>query len=140
MADTLGQGLWYLAGPYSHPDDRVQQARCDALTVIAGRLMAEGRYIFSPITHTRPIAQVAKLPGGADFWIGFDEAVLAGCSKLLIAGLPGWADSKGVKLEMEIASRRGIPIEFLNPIQHGVSQEWFDNLKALGERPVSEEG
>lgn len=127
-------GLEYLAGPYSDSNDAIQKERCEQLTAVAGQLMAQGRFIFSPITHTRPIAESAKLPGDAAFWIGYDESVLAGCSRLLVLMLPEWRQSKGVKLELAIAERLGIPIQYLDPDDFGITVKFGGRYRHF-ERP-----
>ena len=42
----------YLAGPYSHPDPDVREARYQALTDAATKLVMDGHIVFSSITVT----------------------------------------------------------------------------------------
>lgn len=108
--------LVYLACPYSHPDKAVQEARFQAVNKAAAKLMAEGTYIFSPISHTHPIALAGKLPGGWDFWEGYDRTMLDCCSKLIVLKVDGWEKSTGVTAEIKIATELGMLIEYMEPL------------------------
>lgn len=108
--------LIYLACPYSDPDPAVMVARFDAVNRVGARLMAEGKYIFSPISHTHPLAVVGSLPRGWDYWEGYDKCMISRCSKLIVLKLDGWVKSTGVNAEVKIAKEMGIPVEYLDPI------------------------
>ena len=108
--------LIYLAGPYSSPDEFVRLGRFDALNAMAGRLMGLGFFIYSPISHTHPIATAGSLPLGWDFWEQYDRVILGCCERLLVYKLPGWEESKGVAAEIEIAKELGLPIDYIEYI------------------------
>lgn len=103
----------YLATPYTDPDPAVMEERFNRACEIAGRLMAQGLIVFSPVAHTHPIAVRCGLPRGFDYWERYDRALLAAASKLLVAKLPGWERSAGIAAEIKIAEELGIPIEYL---------------------------
>lgn len=105
--------LVYLAVPYSHPDAAVRLYRFETVNRMAAKLMREGVHIFSPISHTHPIALAGDLPLGWEYWGAYDRAILNACKKLLILQLEGWSTSKGVTEEMTIAIELGIPVEFI---------------------------
>lgn len=107
--------LIYLAVPYSHPDPAVRLARFETVNKHAATMMQNGLHIFSPISHTHPIALAGSLPLGWEFWRAYDRAILQVCSKLVVLCLDGWHESKGVKGEIEIADELGIPVEFIDP-------------------------
>lgn len=107
--------LIYLACPYTHQDRAVRVARFEAANLAASKLMREGHYVFSPISHTHPIAEAGGLPLGWDFWEGFDRAYIGHSHKLIVLTLGGWAQSKGVMAEIAIADSMGIPVEYLSP-------------------------
>lgn len=106
--------LIYLATPYSDPDPDVRQRRFDVVNRVAADLMRDGLHIFSPISHTHPIALVGDLPKGWEFWQQYDRAIIACCCKLIVLRQPGWEDSVGVKVEIGIAREVGIPVEYLD--------------------------
>lgn len=107
--------LVYLAVPYSHQDPAVRRERFKAVNRVAAKLMREGVFIFSPISHTHPIELAGDLPYDWNFWYGYDRAILKHCKKLLVLKLDGWQSSAGVAGECDLARELGIPIEFLEP-------------------------
>lgn len=107
--------LVYLATPYSHPDRSVRVKRFDQVNAVAAKLMRDGLHIYSPISHTHPIAEAGDLPLSFDFWEKYDTAILSTCCKLLVLMLEGWQQSKGVTAEIGIAQKLNLPIVYLNP-------------------------
>jgi hypothetical protein len=107
--------LTYLACPYSHPDRAVRVSRFKAANKAAGQLMREGHTVFSPISHTHPIAEAGGLPLGWDFWEAFDRAYLGHSSRVIVLMADGWQESKGVNAEINIAVEMGIPVEYMGP-------------------------
>jgi hypothetical protein len=108
-------GLVYLATPYSHDDLAVRERRFAIANRVAADLMRSGVHVFSPISHTHPIAMAGELPKGWDFWEAFDRTVLAACVKVIVLRQPGWEQSTGVRAELGIAREIGLPIEFMDP-------------------------
>lgn len=109
--------LIYLACPYTHKDHAVMVSRFEAVNKVAAKLMAEGKYVFSPISHTHPIAEASngQLPRGWDYWEGYDRVMLAACSRIIVLRLPGWEISTGVQAEIKIGQEMGIPVEYIDP-------------------------
>jgi hypothetical protein len=105
--------LVYLATPYSHPDPMVREQRFLAVNKVASDLMLAGTHVFSPISHTHPIALAGDLPKGWDFWKDYDFAFLKHCRKIVVFMLDGWKESVGVTAEIEIAKELGLEIEYL---------------------------
>ena len=103
----------YLACPYTHEDRAIRLARFAAVNRAAGRLMALGNVVFSPISHTHPIVEACDLPLGWEYWREFDEAYLARCGELYVLCLEGWQESVGVDAEIAIAERFGLPIVYI---------------------------
>jgi len=103
----------YLAVPYSHPDADVRQTRFEAANRAAAEMMGRGLHVFSPISHTHPIALAGTLPLGWDYWEGYDRAMLAACSEVVVLTLDGWRESQGVKAEIAIAEERGLPVSYV---------------------------
>ena len=107
--------LIYLACPYTHKDYSVMVERFLAVNKVAARLMSEGKYIFSPISHTHPIAEAGSLPRGWEFWEGYDRRVLKDCNRIMVLCLPGWTESTGVQAEIKIGKEFGIPVDYIKP-------------------------
>lgn len=106
--------LIYLACPYSHKDSEIQKQRFLQVNEVAAKLMAEGHYLFSPISHTHPIAEAGSLPRGWQYWEGYDREMIKHCKCLVVVTLDGWKESTGVQAEIKIAEEMGIPVEFYN--------------------------
>lgn len=115
--DTLSDdlGLVYLATPYSHPDPAVRLQRFHRVNLMAARLMEKGFRIFSPISHTHPIAEAGDLPLDWAFWQQYDRAMLAACAAMIVYRQPGWEDSIGVAAETTLARELGLPIMYVDP-------------------------
>jgi hypothetical protein len=77
--------------------------------------MAKGFIVFSPISHSHPIAALCELPLGWDYWEKFDSSYLGVSNKLVVLMLDGWQTSTGVTAEILLAKELGIEIEFLEP-------------------------
>src|SRR5262249_8272524 len=99
----------YLACPYSHPEPQVRERRFHYATCAAARLVDEGHMVFSPITHSHPIANIGRGPTSFQFWRDFDFALLRACSELVILCLEGWQESVGVQAEAAEAIRLKMP-------------------------------
>ena len=102
----------YLAVPYTHPDPKVMAYRFRVATQIASKLFMAGRKIYSPISHSHPIAQYG-LPKDWEFWQEYDREMLSHCSRLIVVKMDGWLQSKGIKAEVMMAHELGIEIEFM---------------------------
>ena len=105
----------YLAVPYTHADPAIRERRFNIVNKVAASLINKGLHIFSPISHSHPIALSGDLPKGIEFWLEFDRCFLEVSQKLIVLKLDGWEESKGVKAEIEIATELGIPIEYMEP-------------------------
>jgi nucleoside 2-deoxyribosyltransferase len=105
----------YLACPYSHVNAEVKQTRFEAVNKIAAEFMAKGYLIFSPISHTHPIALAGALPGHWEFWEAYDRTFIEWADELWVLKLEGWNMSKGVKAEIAIAKAAGKPVRYIEP-------------------------
>lgn len=106
--------LYYLAVPYSHASPTVMEERFAKVNIMSARLMEEGHLIFSPISHTHPIARAGNLPTGWEYWQKYDRAILSACRGLLVYTLDGWDVSKGVQGEIAIATELGLEIGYVD--------------------------
>jgi hypothetical protein len=106
----------YLACPYTDPDPKVRSHRFKRVTSAAAHLIEQGLIVYSPLTMTHPIDLVLTAEGetlGSDYWVRFDEAFMAVCSKMVILKLEGWETSSGISRETEWFVSHGQPIEYL---------------------------
>lgn len=125
--------LTYLACPYSHKDRYMMVARHLLVNRFAAKLMAEGHFVFSPISHTHPIADEKGLPRGWQFWECYDKTMIGCCDDLLVLTLPGWETSTGVQAEIQIAQDMGIPIDYAQYELTPTIDQMVERAKALEE-------
>lgn len=104
----------YLASPYSHADPAVVEQRFEAVCRAAGRFMAQGYLVYSPIAHTHPIAVRGALPTDWTYWERYDRHMIAACDTLGVLMLDGWEESRGVTAELAIAAELNKPIQHLS--------------------------
>lgn len=106
----------YLATPYSHPDPAVREARYEAVTRYAARLIAEGNVVFSPITMSHPIEVLSgAAPAPSDVWCDFDEPFMEVSAEAVVLMLPGWEQSRGVAREIAHFTTAGKPVRYVTP-------------------------
>lgn len=107
--------LTYLASPYTHAEWSVRSARFFAVNKCAAKLMAKGKVVFSPISHSHVIACAGNLPAEWAFWEKIDRKFLSVSAELIVLRLDGWRESVGVQAEIKIAEEMGMPISYVDP-------------------------
>lgn len=105
----------YLATPYSHPDPKVVEYRVWLASRITGLLMQKGHAVFCPISHSHSIVLAnPEMPRfDQEYWMRFDRPFISACSKMVVPKMDGWETSKGVKMEIAIASELNKPVELI---------------------------
>ena len=106
----------YIASPYSHPDPAVMQQRFEAVRDYTIQQTNLGQTVFSPIVYGHELAKVGNLGTCHEFWLEFNEHMLAGSRSMTVLMLDGWDASRGVQHELEFAARLSIPT-YMEPIQ-----------------------
>ena len=104
----------YLAAPYSHPSPEIRELRFITINNVAARMINDGQYVYSPISHSHPIAVAGGLPVGWGYWGACDRKMISICTKLIVLMLDGWEKSVGVAAEIKIANEFGIPVEYIS--------------------------
>jgi hypothetical protein len=105
----------YLAAPYSHPDPAVRETRFKTISRIAAWLISEDYWVFSPITHSHPVAiSEVPLPTLWSFWRSFDLPFVEACGTMTVLDLWGWKESIGVQAEIRHAERMGKEIRLMD--------------------------
>lgn len=104
----------YLACPYRHENQEIAIKRFDYVNQIAGQVMMQGHVVFSPISHSHPIAcRKHDLPVGWEFWSQQDLPFLEWADELWVATFPGWHLSEGVRAEILAAGKLRKPIVYI---------------------------
>lgn len=113
-------GFWYIATPYrgymgGHVGSMSLYAHLELAAAAAFRFTAKlidhGVEAYSPIAHSHEIGKrVTLAPPNSDFWLDrqlpFMEAAI-GC---IVAKIPGWDKSAGIKFERDFFDRCMRPV------------------------------
>ena len=107
--------FFYLASPYSHPDERVRQERYEKAMMVTAKLMTEKTHytIFSPIVHCHEMALRCSMPTDHVFWKKHNVAMLKRAKGLIVLTIDGWKESIGVTAEIELAQSAGKTVRFI---------------------------
>ena len=109
--------LIYLASPYSKYPTGLEMAFRD-VSALAGKLLAAGLKVYSPIAHTHPIATYSNLdPYDHAIWLPFDAAIMDKADVLLVAHMETWDKSFGISHEIEVFRAAGKPVLHLDPVK-----------------------
>ena len=106
----------YLASPFAHPDPAVRQYRYKRACRATAKLMAAGIAVFSPLCNSFPAVELGGLELDHDGFMAVDLPILCRCDEVLILGLDGWSDSRGVRHEMFEALAHSKPITVIDDI------------------------
>jgi hypothetical protein len=103
---------WYLASPYSNQADAGMAFASAA--VAAAWLIGNGVRVYSPITHSHPIAHYGGLdPLDLDLWMRFDKPFMQHACGMIVLELRDWGLSKGIKAEVAEFASMGKPIHYM---------------------------
>ena len=106
----------YAAVPYSDPNPAVREYRFREATKYAAALVQAGYTVYSPITHSHPMAVANPALGlGWEYWKRHDEAYMPICAALHVLMLPGWGTSSGVAAEVRAFEAVGKLVEYVRP-------------------------
>ena len=114
--DLKNVPLIYLASPYSKYPTGLEMAFRD-VSALAGKLLAAGLKVYSPIAHTHPIAIYSNLdPYDHKIWLPFDAAIMGKADVLLVAHMATWDKSFGIAHEIDVFKAAGKPVLHLDPV------------------------
>lgn len=83
--------------------------------MVAGKLMSQGHCVFSPLSHSHPIAETMEISNfDHNFWLAQDLPMLVDwADEMWILCLDGFLQSLGIHIEKVNAKEFGIPIKYL---------------------------
>lgn len=90
----------YISGPYTHPNILVCDEREIMLTQAAAIFAKRGHIVYSPITHSAPLARMG-VELTHEEWIAFDRPFMELCTRCVVVMLDGWIESQGVDTEID---------------------------------------
>lgn len=114
--------LIYLASIYSVPHEdgtkptvQEMKERTDLATQKAAEIMQKGYNVFSPLTHSDPVADYISEENRVshDFWLKIDFDIIKRCDELWVYCLPGWDRSYGISQEIVFAKNNDITVRFI---------------------------
>ena len=111
--------LVYLAAPYTHERPQERQMRFELATRCAAWLMACGIAVFSPLTHGHPVSELTHTYAH-HHWDAVNDRLLSACDAVLVLDLPATEASEGVRREVELARRLGLPPQLITATAPGV--------------------
>jgi len=107
----------YLACPYSHKDRHIELTRFATANSVAAKLMLKGHIVFSPLSHSVPIAEhIPDSNNGHDLWLEQDFVFVDWAEAIYVLCLPGWKKSTGVTAEIKRAQSQNKPIHYINEV------------------------
>lgn len=110
----------YLAMPYVARNEDgsqnwdIMEERYHKVTILVGKLLGEGRAVFSPISHNHNIVKHCNLPRTHEFWLNYDKEFIDWCDEVWVFTLDGWKESKGVAWEIEYATKHNKQVKFID--------------------------
>ena len=107
----------YLCCPYSHESEQVRERRFDAANRAAAGLIEKGYNVFSPISHSHPIAKHIGNNNDSVFWVDMDLEWMRFAEIVFVLMMDGWDQSDGIKKEVLFATQNDIPVQYLHVIQ-----------------------
>lgn len=114
--------IYYLACPYTSKEPNLQhklwteEYRFHCANRAAAKLLNDGHFVYSPISHCHPMAIDAKLPGDWAFWQKYCKVSLKWCNRVMVLKIDGWETSTGVQAEIKLAKDMGLEIDYMEPI------------------------
>ena len=102
----------YLAIPYNDPSPEIRNKRFEIANEKSAEFFNQGYNVFSPISHSHPIAIQCDLPKGYDFWSRWNKTFIEWCDELHVICIDGWIESRGVQDEIRIAKEMGKPVRY----------------------------
>jgi len=91
----------YLASPFSSPYKAIEKDRYLKATEYIVHCLKEKLDVFSPIVYCYPMHLLHKLPGDAEYWRDYNEAMMNNSIAMHVLTLDGWRDSLGVQSEID---------------------------------------
>jgi hypothetical protein len=105
----------YLACPYTDKSKVVMEERFQVANECAMALMEQGFIVFSPISHSHPIAQYSNRQTDHEFWMKQDLPQLRDSDIFVQILIDGLNTSLGCTIEQQEAQKHNIDIIQMTP-------------------------
>lgn len=104
----------YLASPYSSPDPLIVRTRFLLTEQCCAALIKRDEFVWSPIVHCHELATRYSLPTDAEFWKRYNFDFIRRADAVYVLKIPGWDESKGVRMELDFSAQCGLRVEFVD--------------------------
>ena len=108
----------YLAAPYRHSNPSIRQSRFLAANQAAAKLIGMGHTVFSPISHSHPIANCMGNHMSV-IWLYQDRDFIDWADCMVILDTPGYESSSGIKQEKKWMREAGKQIFLFSEFTQG---------------------
>lgn len=105
---------YYIACPYSHPDEGVRHGRYIESMAISARLNKQGLITYSPIASWHEVARRFDLHTDFTYWLETNYYFIRTAKAVIVLMLDDWQDSVGVTNEIAYANKLAIPVLYMN--------------------------
>ena len=109
------QSPWYLASPYRKYPGGLDAA-FDEVSRIAAAFTDAGVCVFSPITHSHPIARYTQIGAKDALWITLQRPFMHVCRGMIGCMMDGWAESEGMAEEARFFKGVGLPVVWIDTV------------------------
>lgn len=106
--------LIFISSPYSHEDEEVVEKNYLKVVRLAGFLCSIGDVAISPIVYGHTLVKHVRMPTDWESWKNFCLTLLDKCDEMIVYKMDGWDKSRGVKEEIEFATKKGIKIIYID--------------------------
>jgi hypothetical protein len=103
----------FVSVPYSHKDKSVIEFRVKMLSLYCAKLLRNGIWNLTPVTHGTTIFKYTTLPSDFQFWKDISYQMIKVCTEVHVLMLEGWQESEGVQGEIKFAKKYNIPIIYI---------------------------
>lgn len=107
----------YLGCPYWDESEDVRNLRVQTSVNAAEWIAKSGGRAYSPLAHSWPFLSLSE-----GYWRSHGVDMVGRCDLMAVLMLAGWQDSRGLKLEIEAARIRDLPVRPLH--LDGVGFKW----------------
>ena len=114
MQSGFQSRLTYLAAPFRHAVKSVRDSRLEAVSRYAAALTDIDRCVFCPLAYAQALLDHGFGRKDDEWWYEYDVGWLEHYDELIVLMLPGWAESKGVRIEIEAAEELGILVSYVD--------------------------
>ena len=118
----------YIASPYTSLIEGAEEIRYLQVREFTDRMIALGFVAFSPIAYCHPIAKRIGHQTDHKTWLRFNMSILRRSEAMYLLCLPGWEESKGVQVELNVCRMLDIPVAKYGPDFALLSEEWKGHL------------